>query len=522
MKKTSLLFLMLALVTTSIHAQESAFEVLLPYQPCYQSFSAESVDGHYLVTPWNNKILKLSKQGDVVNVLEYSIGRATTKFCALLDIPGDLDHHIAVAESFQNDSSGITSNYLHVFKFDDELRYDPDSVVTVDLSGEVRNYAARFNASFVIDEDGCLCFASNAEKLNDSLCLLFVRVSPDGGKTVRFDNQFTDIVLLQVCGLDPHDGHYRMVLGYEIPIPIGGRPSRSVPHLTYYEVDHGFDPVATHPLVTGQAATNFLQYDNQNDSLFTADWQGHHNCAPLWINDSVFLLPTAIYGCSHCSSANGYGAGIWKLDDNLNLIDRVFIDVYTKPTNNDTYKEPFARKPLIINNDNLFYCYATNTGFVSRPRRTVVCKFDINLNLIWKRWYGGEQEYHEVWDFIPTNDGGCLLSGSGGPTPSYIYNPCLYVLKITPDGYCSTGDETLPALLPFSFFPNPVGDVLHMEYSPDVTPARVELLDLQGRLVRSQTTRLESVSTEGLAAGTYTLRVTLEGGKAFTDKVVKQ
>jgi hypothetical protein len=61
-----------------------------------------------------------------------------------------------------------------------------------------------------------------------------------------------------------------------------------------------------------------------------------------------------------------------------------------------------------------------------------------------------------------------------------------------------------------------------MEYSPDVTPARVELLDLQGRLVRSQTTRLESVSTEGLAAGTYTLRVTLEGGKAFTDKVVKQ
>jgi len=31
-----------------------------------------------------------------------------------------------------------------------------------------------------------------------------------------------------------------------------------------------------------------------------------------------------------------------------------------------------------------------------------------------------------------------------------------------------------------------------------------------------------SVSMEGLAAGTYTLRVTLEGGKTFSDMVVKE
>jgi hypothetical protein len=33
---------------------------------------------------------------------------------------------------------------------------------------------------------------------------------------------------------------------------------------------------------------------------------------------------------------------------------------------------------------------------------------------------------------------------------------------------------------------------------------------------------LESLSLQGLSAGTYTMRVKLEDGKAFSDKVVKK
>ena len=73
-----------------------------------------------------------------------------------------------------------------------------------------------------------------------------------------------------------------------------------------------------------------------------------------------------------------------------------------------------------------------------------------------------------------------------------------------------------------STFPNPAKGNLNLEFSPDVTPTRIELYDLQGRLVRSQATGLESVGMEGLAAGTYTLRITLRGGKVFSDKVVKK
>ena len=75
---------------------------------------------------------------------------------------------------------------------------------------------------------------------------------------------------------------------------------------------------------------------------------------------------------------------------------------------------------------------------------------------------------------------------------------------------------------PYAFYPNPVKEQLHMQFSPDVQPVQVELYDLQGRLVRMQSKAFESIDMSQLPAGTYTLRVTLEDGKAYMDKVVKE
>ena len=61
----------------------------------------------------------------------------------------------------------------------------------------------------------------------------------------------------------------------------------------------------------------------------------------------------------------------------------------------------------------------------------------------------------------------------------------------------------------------------HLQYSPDTTPTQIELYDLQGRMVRSQRNDLENLNLQGLSSGTYTMHVTLENGKVFSDKVVK-
>lgn len=95
-------------------------------------------------------------------------------------------------------------------------------------------------------------------------------------------------------------------------------------------------------------------------------------------------------------------------------------------------------------------------------------------------------------------------------------------MKITSEGYCSVKENEELLLKPYCFFPNPVDDRLHMEFSPDVQPQAVEIYDVQGRLVGTQNTGLENVDMNGLPAGTYTLRVVMEDGTVYSDKVVKK
>ena len=75
---------------------------------------------------------------------------------------------------------------------------------------------------------------------------------------------------------------------------------------------------------------------------------------------------------------------------------------------------------------------------------------------------------------------------------------------------------------PYMFYPNPAQDQLRLQYSPDVQPTRVELYDLQGRLVRSQGSAFESVDMGQLPTGTYTMSVIMDDGQVFSDKVVKE
>ena len=514
---------MLALFITSIHAQESAFEVLLPYSVDYSYTSClETSDGYYIVSPGKSMLLKMSQQGEVVEELTYTIegvGNAQTRICALLDLPDDPLHHLAVAEAYETGPNGTTNNLLHFVKFDDQLQYDVKSVVVVDLSQVVRNYSLYFNARFFIDDDGSVCFAANTEKLDGSYGLMFTRVATDGVITTHFDSQYTNLSWLQVCEFTPKNGHYDMVLGYETNTPLF--PSRGMPYLSYCEVSPDFETGVPFHFATNAQTTTMLQYDNLADSLFMAQWMENDNCTPNWINDSIFLLPTEIMGCSHYNGHVYYGAAVWKIDAGFNILNRVFFDVYHSPANHFR-KTIIARNPIVMNNGEVYFCYSTFSGYYGDPQQVAVCKLDTDLNLMWKRWYGGNQEYHVVSDFIPTSDGGCLLTGKGSPNPVNVFNACPYVLKITSDGYCSMEEQGEPLLKPYGFFPNPVDDQLRLEFSPDVTPSVVELYDLQGRLVRSQGKGLERIDMRELPSGTYTLRIVMEDGTVYSEKVVKQ
>ena len=96
-------------------------------------------------------------------------------------------------------------------------------------------------------------------------------------------------------------------------------------------------------------------------------------------------------------------------------------------------------------------------------------------------------------------------------------------LLLNHDGTDGVNEDNSEAMArPYTFYPNPVNDQLRMEFSPDVQPAQVELYDLQGRLVHTQRNNLERIDMSQLPAGTNTMRIIMEDGKGYSDKVVKQ
>ena len=158
-----------------------------------------------------------------------------------------------------------------------------------------------------------------------------------------------------------------------------------------------------------------------------------------------------------------------------------------------------------------------------------VVKMDADLNVEWKRYcetpdgmtlatpYG--TALSEMIEDEEGNEIGFVVAGwstfEGVPEEGFFF------AILTHDGIPASVKEGIE-VRPYMFYPNPTQDQLRLQYSPDVQPKQIELYDLQGRLVRSQGSAFESFDMGQLPTGTYTMRVIMDDGQVFTDKVVKE
>ena len=72
----------------------------------------------------------------------------------------------------------------------------------------------------------------------------------------------------------------------------------------------------------------------------------------------------------------------------------------------------------------------------------------------------------------------------------------------------------------FSLYPNPTSDVLHLEARNGVEIASVQVIDMMGRVVKTQKGG-QSIQVADLAAGTYSIEIQSAEGKA-TSKFIKK
>ena len=173
-------------------------------------------------------------------------------------------------------------------------------------------------------------------------------------------------------------------------------------------------------------------------------------------------------------------------------------------------------------NGNLYFAYRTNANYTTTKGWIGIVKLDTNLNILWQRYCLGSRSsstgYLHTYCRMALLDDGFAIGGRINKEEP----PFDFFHYFVHDGDPTGIPEAEVFLRPYLFYPNPAQDQLHLQYSPDVQPKAIELYDLQGRLLRSQSKSLESLNLQRLAPDQYLLKVTLEDGKTYTDKVVKE
>ena len=162
----------------------------------------------------------------------------------------------------------------------------------------------------------------------------------------------------------------------------------------------------------------------------------------------------------------------------------------------------------------LYFSYCTQDPVAGGVGQVSVVKMDADLNIIWQRFCLEPEGYSRVGsECVALEEGGVAVGGTVFGAP-----PELFFIVFNDEGW--SVNEPLSSFRPYCIYPNPVKDRLSIHFSPDVKLESIELYDVSGRCVASS--RTAEMDVANLPAGQYVAKITLEGGKVYSDKVVKE
>ena len=187
------------------------------------------------------------------------------------------------------------------------------------------------------------------------------------------------------------------------------------------------------------------------------------------------------------------------------------------------YSDAFCLGFQRMSDGALYLLYKENHS--STVKDLTVVKMDSDLNEEWRRVCSSTKidPIQPKHSFATVDSEGKKMGMLAiGYSVDMLTNQMGFLLfSVTHDGTIGTNDSGME-VRPYCFCPNPARDRLRFQYSPDVQPKQVELHDLQGRQVHTQNGNFESIDLSHLPAGVYTLRVTMEDGSVYSDKIVKE
>lgn len=150
-------------------------------------------------------------------------------------------------------------------------------------------------------------------------------------------------------------------------------------------------------------------------------------------------------------------------------------------------------------------------------------KLDINLNIKWQKYYGGDA-YYELLDVRETNDNGVILTGTRydhGETGPFEKD--IFILKVNEDGIIIGNDETERIPIKNAIItPNPGRNYLQLH--TNFYPSKLQLFKMDGQIILDENIQ-ENTTTfnmSNLTSGTYIWSLIKDGQVVEKGKWVKE
>ena len=403
-----------------------------------------------------------------------------------------------VPQQFCNlDASVITgednASYLNIAFFDDQLNFNAEMEVTVPLADDEVKICRR--GSWLLDSNNDIILQYSIPSKEETH---FARFGLDG--TLKHENVFNGSQMpFNTGGLGSHWNPQGLCQFNNNPLRYnyyGELDLSSGVYVIAYELDASFEILNNYNIVS--------EWDNYPDTYHNGYINGMVSC----IDGGALIVRNTEWGTGHDEST-----GVLKYDKDGNIEKEVWFN----PFNN---RLSFCSD---LKKDSQGYVYLTLYKSYRGGKQVAVIKMDQNLNVVWE--YSGmnfdsEDSYRFVDATAFLNEETVAVIGQNYKYPTLVTG--MFLTLLNKEKANSGISETGNSLRPYLFYPNPVEDRLTIHYSPDVKPLKVELLDMQGRLLGIQKGALETIDMQSLPAGTYTMRVVLDNGKTYSDKIIKQ
>ena len=202
-----------------------------------------------------------------------------------------------------------------------------------------------------------------------------------------------------------------------------------------------------------------------------------------------------------------------KLDKDFNVINYDAVGMSPHEENCNHYAQ---YHPLVeCESGSLYVTFLIDDGTRSKWSG-VVKRYDKDINLLWETTF---KETSAILDPIirtslVLDDGNLAITGIETGT-YHDHSVVCYVFKNN-GAYIPENDDSTR---PYSFYPNPASNTINIRFSPDVNVEKVEIYGMDGKMYHEQNFNMETININSLSNGIYMMKVVLDNGNTYTDKI---